>query len=120
MENKRPWTITTICILGFIGTALSILLILAFLETVQTIGATTGAWYSSYFMFMTAAGFISMIGFWMMRKWSVVLYTLLAVIGCVVNIVTDSEVFIKSYGFLGMVLQAIVIAVGFYNFKKMR
>ncbi|MBU2632987.1 hypothetical protein KJ751_00570 [Patescibacteria group bacterium] len=120
MGNKRPWTITTICILGFIGAGISTFLIIFFPNIFETINADIGSWYSFYLACDTVAVLIAMVGLWMMKKWSIVLYAILVMITCMINAVTDFDAFVGGgFGWLAILLPVIVITVGFYNFKKM-
>lgn len=68
VEIKRPILITIICILGIIGAAFTILLI--FSDEAKAIGN----WYPPYLAFSAITGCICFIGFWLMKKWSLIVY----------------------------------------------
>ena len=108
MTNKRPVIITVICVLGFIGSIFSIPLI--FSEAARSIGA----WYPLSLAFSTLVGLVSMIGFWMMKKWGVITYMALFAINQVIFI-TASIWTISS-----VVLPGIVIIIGLLNFEDMQ
>ena len=104
---KRPVAITVICILGFIGAALSIPLI--FSSAAQSIGS----WYPPYLGASSVVGLICMFGLWNMKKWSVFVYTLLVVV---------NQVVLFSMGLwnpFALLIPVIVIAIAFANLSKM-
>jgi hypothetical protein len=103
----RPTVITVICILGFIGAALTIPLI--FSNTAQSIGS----WYPPYLGASAVVGLICMVGLWKMKKWAVFLYTLLMVV---------NQVVLFSMGVwnpFALLIPVIIIAIGFANLSKM-
>jgi hypothetical protein len=104
---QRPVAITVICILGFIGAAISIPLI--FSSAAQSIGS----WYPPYLGASAVVGLICMIGLWKMKKWSVFVYTLLVVV---------NQVVLFSMGVwnpFALLIPVIIIAIGFANLSKM-
>jgi hypothetical protein len=106
--SERPIAITVICILGFIGAALSIPVIF--------MGATSsiGAWYPPYLAFSAVAGLVCMIGLWKMMKWSVFAYTALVVLNqCVLMAMGVWNIF-------ALLIPAIVIVIGFMYLSKMK
>ena len=104
---QRPVAITVICILGFIGAALTIPLI--FSSTVQSIGS----WYPPYLGASAVVGLICMVGLWKMKKWAVFLYTLLVVINQVVLFTMG------VWNPFALLIPVIIIAIGFANLSKM-
>jgi len=90
MTNKRPGIITAICILGFVGAAFTIPMIFS------DIAKSIGTWYPPYLAFSVVFGLVCMIGLWMMKKWSIIAYTVFAAIN-----------------------QVSLIAIGFSKFKEM-
>ena len=104
---QRPTAITVICILGFIGAALSIPLIFS------STAAGIGSWYPPYLGFSAVVGLICMIGLWKMKKWAVFAYTALVVI---------NQVVLFSMGVwnpFALLLPAIVIAIAFAYLSRM-
>ena len=106
--SERPIAITIICILGFIGAALSIPAIF--------MGATgsIGAWYPPYLAFSAVVGLVCMIGLWKMMKWSVFAYAALVVL---------NQVVLFSMGvwsIFALLIPAIVLAIGFTYLSKMK
>jgi hypothetical protein len=86
MENseqgsKRPVAITVICILGFIGAAISVPLVFS------SMAASIGSWYPPYLGFSALAGTVCLIGLWMMKKWAAYAYTGLVALNQVVMVV---------------------------------
>jgi len=105
--TPRPVAITIICILGFIGAALTLPLI--FSDMARGIGA----WYPPYLGFSAVAGLICMVGMWKMKKWSVFAYTALVIV---------NQVVLFSMGVwnpFALLIPAIVIAIAFANLSKM-
>ena len=106
--SERPIAITIICILGFIGAALSI--------PVIVMGATSsiGAWYPPYLAFSAVVGFVCMIGLWQMMKWSVFVYAAFVVLNQVVLFAMG------VWNIFGLLIPAIVIAIGFTYLSRMK
>ena len=105
--QKRPTAITVICILGFIGAALSIPLLFS------NVAQSVGSWYPPYLGVCAVAGLICMFGLWNMKKWAVFAYTLLVVV---------NQVVLFSMGLwnpFALLLPAIVIAIAFAHLSKM-
>jgi hypothetical protein len=106
--SPRPTAITVICILGFIGAAISIPVIFS------DIARAIGPWYPPYLGFSALAGLICMVGLWKMRKWSVFAYTALVVLN---QIVLFS---MGVWNVFALLIPAIVIAIAFAHLSKMR
>jgi hypothetical protein len=106
--SERPVAITIICVLGFIGAALSILVI--FSEAARAIGA----WYPPYLAFSAVVGFVCMIGLWKMMKWAVFAYTAFVILNQVVLFSMG------AWNIFALVIPAIVIAIGFAYLSKMK
>ena len=104
---SRPVAITVICILGFIGVAVSLPLIFS------ATAAGIGSWYPPFLGLSTVGGLICMIGLWKMKKWAVFLYTALVV---VCQIVLLSMGLWSAFSFL---VPLIIIAIGFAYLSKM-
>ncbi len=66
--QKRPTPITVVCIIGFIGSTLSIPFI--FSDLAQEIGS----WYPPLLAFASAVGLSCMVGLWKMKKWAAYTY----------------------------------------------
>ena len=107
MVVKRPGIITVICIIGFIGALIAIPM--AFSE----IASSIGAWYPPYLAFSAMVGLVCMIGLWMMKKWSIVAYTIFVAINQVVLIAMG------VWNLFALIIPGIVIAIGFSKFKEM-
>ena len=67
--SARPWAITIICVIGFIGVAFSVPQF--FSPAAQEIGA----WYLPYLGFSVILGLACMLGLWRMKKWAAYTYT---------------------------------------------
>lgn len=106
--HKRPVAITIICILGFIGAALTLPAL--FIEQVRNIAP----WYPVLLVASTAIGLACMIGLWMMRKWAVYTYTALTLVGQVILIMTG------LWNVFSLIIPAIIIIVMFVYLPRMR
>ncbi len=73
-----------------------------------------GSLFTLYFVVNALIGFVCFIGMWKMRKWGVLLYTL-AVIICQLALMK-----VGLWSPFAVVIPAIVVAIGFYYFPKMR
>ncbi len=105
---ERPVIITVICIIGFIGLLFVVPIIFS------EIAKSVGAWYPPYLVFSTIIGLVCMIGLWMMKKWSIIAYTLFVVINQVVMITFG------VWNIFALIIPGIVIVIGFLNYKKMK
>ena len=105
--NQRPVAITIICILGFIGAALSVPLIFS------TAAANIGGWYPPLLGISAVIGLICMIGLWKMKKWAVFLYTALCV---VIQVILFTMHLWTPFSLL---FPAIIIAISFAYLSKM-
>jgi hypothetical protein len=105
--NPRPVTITVICILGFIGAALSVPLIFS------NAASNLASWYPAFLGLSAVVGLISMIGMWKMKKWGVFLYTAMAV---VVQVVLFAA---QMWTPFSLLFPAIIIAIGFAYLSRM-
>jgi hypothetical protein len=106
--SERPVAITIICVLGFIGAALTIPLIFS------DIARGIGAWYPPYLAFSAVVGFVCMIGLWQMMKWSVFVYTAFVVLNQVVLFAMG------VWNIFGLLIPAIVIAIGLTYLSRMK
>jgi len=61
---ERPIAITVICIIGFIGAALSIPMVFS------DIAKQIGNWFPSYSGSVAAISLVCMIGLWFTKKWA--------------------------------------------------
>ena len=103
----RPVAITVICILGFIGAAITLPLIFS------ATAAGIGSWYPPFLGLSALVGLICMIGLWKMKKWAAFLYAALV---AVCQIVLLSMGLWSAFSFL---VPAIIIAIAFANLSKM-
>jgi hypothetical protein len=106
--SERPVAITVICVLGFIGAALSIPLIFS------DIARGIGAWYPPYLALSAVVGIVCMFGLWWMRKWSVFAYTAFVVLNQVVLFAMG------VWSVFALLIPAIVIAIGFTYLSRMK
>jgi len=106
-QAKRPIAITIICVLGFIGAAISVPLI--FSDMARQIGN----WYPPYLALSCMIGFACMVGFWYMKKWAV--YTYAGFVGL-------SQIVLLAMGIwsgAALIIPAIVVGITFAYVKNM-
>jgi hypothetical protein len=106
-KAKRPIAITIICVIGFIGAAISISVIFS------SVASGIGAWYPPYLALASIVGLVCMIGLWMMKKWAVFVYTGLLVVNQVVMLAMG------VWNPLALVIPLIVVVIAFMNLSKM-
>jgi hypothetical protein len=107
MPNKRPGIITAICVIGFAGALIAIPFIFSDLSK------QIGAWYPPYLAFGVVVGLVCMIGLWMMKKWSIIIYTI---------VFSINQVVLLAFGvwhIFALIIPGIVIAIGFSKYKLM-
>jgi hypothetical protein len=106
--QKRPTAITIICVLMAFGSLVAVPL--AFSKAAHQVGP----WYPPLLLISSILGLVSLVGFWLMRRWAVFLYTGVFV---VVQIVMLS---LGQASPIGTIIPLIVIASGFIFLKQMR
>ncbi|MBI3632540.1 MAG: hypothetical protein HY225_03765 [Candidatus Vogelbacteria bacterium] len=111
-QGKRSSLITILCVLGFIGELIS-LLVLSNPYMRDLIMKQNGFFPYQVDLFRSLLGLIGLIGYWKMHKWGVYIYTTATIIwiGCELVIGTpDISLFIFPF---------IIIGIGFVNLKNM-
>lgn len=108
ITQKRPISITLICIVGFIGAVLVIPVIFS------PIAEQVGAWYPPYLGFTALAGLISLIGLWLMRKWGVYFYTALTILNQIVTLVMG------VWNFMVLLVPLIIVVISWLHVSKMK
>jgi hypothetical protein len=96
---ERPIAITVICILGFVGAALSIPMVFS------DIARQIGNWFTPYSASVAAISLICMIGLWFTKKWAIYAYICLVVLNQIVLITMD------KWELLILIIQGIIVAV---------
>ena len=99
--HERPIIITVICILGFLGAAITIPLI--FSELAKSVAT----WYPFYLAFAATIGVICMLGLWKMKKWGFYLYVALAIFNQIVMLIKGIW---SPYGLMLPVLLILIVA----------
>ncbi len=104
---QRPTIITVICVLGFLGAAMSVL---AFLSPIMQ---ALGSFYMGWMFVSVLVGLACMIGMWKMKKWSVLLYT---------TMLAANQVFMLAKGVwspMSLLIPLVVVGIGWANISKM-
>jgi phosphatidylserine synthase len=107
---KRPWPITTVCIMGYIW----MILVLPgmFAPDVKKIGDFVPMMYG----LILAFSFISIIGVWHMKRWGVEMYTLIFFIKTAFFILTGQ---FTSSSYFGVFFSLVFIFVFSLHYKRM-
>lgn len=119
VAKNRPTSISVICILMALG------LIFALVQLFNPQLQALGGWYVALQVFSLVVGVTCLIGFYLMKKWGVVLYTIVNVIDFVVTMGILASIpgtFASPYVllvFLPYIFRLIVIIVGFSHYSKM-
>ncbi|HML10375.1 MAG TPA: hypothetical protein VK432_05900 [Stellaceae bacterium] len=108
VPEGRPIAITVLCVLSAIGVLFVIPLL--FSQAVWAIGA----WYPPYLAVSAIIGAACTVGFWLMRRWALYLYTAVFVINQVVLLAMG------VWSIMALIIPAIVVGIGFYYFSRMR
>jgi hypothetical protein len=106
-ERNRPTAITVVCVMGFIGAALTIPL------TFSSISKQIGSWYPPYLGFSAVVGLICMVGLWNMKKWAAYTYTAFVIMN---QIVLFS---MGVWNIMALLIPGIVIGIAFTHLRKM-
>src|SRR5215475_9370731 len=106
--RARPVPITIICVLSAIGLLVAIPLIFS------DVARAIGGWYPPFLAIATIIGAICTVGFWLMKKWSVYLYTAMFVVNQAVMILMG------VWTIQGLLLPAIVVVIAFAYLPRMR
>lgn len=106
-KPRRPIAITVICVLGFVGAALTVPVIFS------SVAQSIGTWYPPYLALTSVVGLICMVGLWTMKRWAVFAYTALLVVNQVVMMAMG------VWNIFALVIPLIVVVIAFMNLSKM-
>ncbi len=104
---KRPIAMTAICVLSGIGILFTLPLI--FSEA----AASISAWYPPFLALSSAAGAACTVGFWLMRRWAVYLYTGVL---CLTQIVLLA---MGAWSIVALLIPLAVVIIGFIYLPRM-
>jgi hypothetical protein len=105
--SKRPIAITAICVLSGMGILFTIPLI--FSEA----AASIGAWYPPFLAVSAVVGAACTVGFWLMRRWAVYLYT---------GVLCVSQIVLLAMGvwsIVALLIPLVVVIIGFIYLPRM-
>ena len=105
--SKRPIAMTAICVVSGLGILFTIPLI--FSEA----AASIGAWYPPFLAASAAVGAVCTVGFWLMHRWAVYLYTGVL---CLTQIVLLA---MGSWSIVGLLIPLVVVIIGFIYLPRM-
>lgn len=106
-SEKRPTSITVICVIGFVGALISLPLIFS------PIAQQIGSWYPPYLAIASVAGLVCMAGLWKMKKWAAYAYTGLVALNQVVLLAMG------VWNFIALLIPAVVIYFALKHVPKM-
>ncbi len=111
MQPQRPRIITIACIVGFVVFGLS----LFGLPTMYTmLTAAYGDWYGPIWLLSLGLTFASLIGYWRMKRWGVLLYVGAFIVGTAVGILLGLPFTIP-----GVIVPALISALGLAYLRRM-
>jgi hypothetical protein len=110
MVKTRPPAITGICILGFMGVALSLI---SLIGAMATSAISLPGWYPPYLLVGSMISLTGMIGMWKMRRWGAWTYTGLVAVNQVVLLATG------FWSILALVIPGIVVAIALSHLQQM-
>jgi len=90
-KQKRPFAITVICILGFLGVIFLVGVLLIDFNVLFRAFQKLGSWYFPYLISSAIIGSICFIGIWYMRKWALYIYTTISIINLIVLIMIHAS-----------------------------
>lgn len=105
--TPRPVAITAICIISVIGMLATIPLI--FSEA----AASIGGWYPPFLALSSVVGAACTVGFWLMRRWAVYLYTGFL---CLSQIVVLG---MGGWNIVTLLIPLVIVIVGFIYLSRM-
>ena len=105
--RKRPALITIVCIIGFIWVVFSLPAV--FSPSIKKLGD----WYPALFGLIVAAGFISYIGVWHMKRWGCSLFIITFFIKEILLIL------INDLNYVGIVVSLFIISAMVAYYKRM-
>jgi hypothetical protein len=107
-QMGRPIPITILCVVSAIGVVFVIPMIFS------DVARLVGAWYPPCLALSAVVGAACTVGFWLMRRWALYLYTAMGVINQIVLLAMG------VWSITALILPAIVIAIGFAYHSRMR
>ncbi|MEI6308357.1 MAG: hypothetical protein WCP58_01785 [bacterium] len=114
----RPVIITIICILGFVLYAIVFILgLIAFIGLASLFGMGL-IWIGLLSLVLTLIFFWPLIGYWNMRKWGPIMFTVLTILSIILELVGGS--FLTSWdSIISLIINIVVIVVGFLYYNRM-
>jgi len=108
-QSHRPFAITVICFLGFIGSALTIPMIFS------KIAMNFGSWFPAFSGATAAVSLICMIGLWFTRKWAIYAYIVLTGIIQLVLISTGNWMLPVLFAHIAVVFTILISLNDFFK-----
>lgn len=105
--KKRPVAITVICIIGFIGAALTLPLVFS------DLAGQIGSWYPPYLGLSVIIGLVCMVGLWLMKKWAAYTYTGFVILNQIIMLIMG------IWSVMALLIPAVVVGIALSHLKKM-
>lgn len=105
----RPVAITVICIISAIGIVLSIIGLLMAFAALSAIAV----WYPIWAIVSVVVGGICTYGLWMMKRWALLLYSVLFVIQQIIGLA------VGGWSLIGLIIPLIVLGICWYYQGRM-
>jgi len=105
---QRPWILTLLCVLGFLGCFLKMYYV--FSSEIRSVST----WYPSFVSLSTLLLMAALFGLMQMRRWGFFLYLLFFVLHQVV------QVAVKKWDIASSLLFTAILVVGFLQYKKLQ
>ena len=106
-KKNRPTSITVICVLGFIGVAMTLPLISS--DNARQIGS----WYPPYLELSAIFGIVCLVGLWYMKKWAPYAYATFVGINQIILIAMG------LWSAAALIVPAVVASIALSHVKKM-
>jgi hypothetical protein len=116
---QRPVIITIICIIGFVLYGILFVLGLITLIGVAALFGGIGAFVGILLLAVTLLYLWPLIGYWNMRKWGPIFFTVLFAIQIILAIVNNSFASYVATDWIGLLINVAIIAIGFAYYKQM-
>jgi hypothetical protein len=110
-KGERPIAITVFCIIGI---GLIVLSLVAVPNIADLLTEKVGGWYVPFLIASLLITLACFIGYWMMKRWGVYLYTAIFAIGTAVSVFFGLPVSLP-----GLIVPVLVIILGFAYIKRM-
>lgn len=111
MTYNRPGIITAFCIIGFIG---YVIVLIAIAIYYSYYAESFGEWVPPYLALSAIISLVCIIGLWMMKKWSIITYSVWLAINQIVVVLAWGV-----WNISALIINIIVVAIIFLKYEEM-